>query len=94
MRRVRATAPPKCPRCDGYIPNNEQPGKFPGALSRVDNKTEICSDCGTAEAYNGISTIYMGFDGWKNPPNKFYDDVEDLLKAEALAVKTCDEDVE
>lgn len=33
-----------CPRCGGCLPN------YPGALSRVDNTTEICSDCGTAEA--------------------------------------------
>jgi hypothetical protein len=26
------------------------PAEYPGALSRADNKTEICSDCGTAEA--------------------------------------------
>jgi ribosomal protein S27AE len=40
----------ECPRCDGLIPNNEMPGAFPGAISRKDNKTEICSECGTAEA--------------------------------------------
>lgn len=40
-----------CPRCNiNYIPNNETPGLYPGALSRVDNKTEICSDCGVEEA--------------------------------------------
>jgi hypothetical protein len=40
-----------CPRCNSnQIPNNETPGAYPGALSRVDNKTEICSDCGTSEA--------------------------------------------
>jgi ribosomal protein S27AE len=39
-----------CPRCGGLIPNNENPGAFPGAISRLDNKTEICSDCGTTEA--------------------------------------------
>lgn len=40
-----------CPRCNSnQIPNNETPGAYPGALSRVDNKTEICSDCGTDEA--------------------------------------------
>lgn len=40
-----------CPRCKiNYIPNNETPGAYPGALSRVDNKTEICSDCGVEEA--------------------------------------------
>jgi hypothetical protein len=40
-----------CPRCnDNWIPNNRDPGKYPGALSRADNKTEICSPCGEAEA--------------------------------------------
>jgi hypothetical protein len=40
-----------CPRCcDNWIPNNLQPGEYPGAISRTDNKTEICSECGTAEA--------------------------------------------
>ena len=41
---------PECPRCHGFIPNNETPGAHMGALSRLDNETEICSDCGTAEA--------------------------------------------
>jgi RNA polymerase subunit RPABC4/transcription elongation factor Spt4 len=40
----------KCPTCDGYIPDNENIGKYSGALSRRDNKTEICSACGTREA--------------------------------------------
>lgn len=40
----------ECPNCGGFIPNNEAPGAYRGALSRVDNKTEICSSCGTAEA--------------------------------------------
>lgn len=39
-----------CPRCRGYIPNAKFAGMYPGALSRVDNKTEICSDCGNQEA--------------------------------------------
>ena len=39
-----------CPTCDGKIPNNETPGAYPGALSRRDNVTEICSACGTREA--------------------------------------------
>lgn len=39
-----------CPRCLGFIPSNEFPGMYPGAISRVDNKTEICSDCGVEEA--------------------------------------------
>ena len=40
----------RCPRCLGAIPNNAQPGAYPGALSRVDNVTEVCSACGTEEA--------------------------------------------
>jgi hypothetical protein len=39
-----------CPRCLGFIPSNERPGAYPGALSRVDNETEICSACGMEEA--------------------------------------------
>lgn len=41
---------PTCPRCGGFIPNDAMPGAYPGALSRTDNKTEVCSDCGTDEA--------------------------------------------
>lgn len=40
----------ECPRCCNLIPNNDMPGAYPGALSRLDNKTEICSECGTLEA--------------------------------------------
>lgn len=39
-----------CFICTGSIPNNETPGAYPGALSRWDNETEICSLCGSAEA--------------------------------------------
>jgi rRNA maturation protein Nop10 len=39
-----------CPRCGGGVPNDAHKGKYPGALSRVDNMTEICSSCGTDEA--------------------------------------------
>lgn len=38
-----------CPRCLGGIPSTELVGMYPGALSRTDNKTEICSECGTLE---------------------------------------------
>lgn len=38
-----------CPRCGHYIPNDETPGKYIGAMSRTDNKTEVCSACGTEE---------------------------------------------
>jgi hypothetical protein len=46
---------PVCPRCQGYIPSNLTPGRYPGAISRVDNKTEICSDCGREEAMSIIA---------------------------------------
>jgi len=39
-----------CPRCEGLVPNNGSPGAYPGALSRTDNNTEICSRCGEMEA--------------------------------------------
>ena len=41
----------KCPRCQNQqIPNDEHAGMYPGALSRTDDETEICSSCGTDEA--------------------------------------------
>lgn len=40
-----------CPKCDNFIPNNKTPGAYPGAISRVDNITEICSSCGVDEAF-------------------------------------------
>lgn len=48
-----------CPRCErnSYTPYGETMGPndppFP-ALSRYDNETYICSDCGTAEALLGF----------------------------------------
>lgn len=41
-----------CPRCAGGIPNNADRGKYPGALSRRHRFVEICSDCGTSEAFH------------------------------------------
>lgn len=40
----------RCPRCAHLIPRDEFPGEYPGAISRVDNLTDICSLCGTDEA--------------------------------------------
>ena len=45
----------RCPRCGGFIPNNETPGAYPGALSRITRDPHvapiyICSACGTDEA--------------------------------------------
>lgn len=39
-----------CSRCGGGIPNDDNPGAYPGALSKLDNRTYICSRCGEAEA--------------------------------------------
>lgn len=39
-----------CPRCAGGIPNDARRGEYPGALSRTDNVTYICSACGEHEA--------------------------------------------
>lgn len=46
-----------CPKCLGGIPNNLERGKYPGALSRIDNTTMICSDCGTQEALDDWQTL-------------------------------------
>ena len=52
--------PEICPRCLGFLPIG-----YPGALSRVDNETEICSDCGTDEA------IGQYLDGYLAPIEKW-----------------------
>ncbi len=44
----------KCPICREMIPNNITPGAYPGALSRFDNHTEVCSLCGSVEAMIGM----------------------------------------
>lgn len=48
---------PICPRCLGFIPSNLFAGEYPGAISRIDNSTEICSDCGTEEAITALIPI-------------------------------------
>jgi hypothetical protein len=48
-----------CPRCEGSIPNNVMPGAYPGAISRIDNKTEVCSECGMEEAIFALIHISM-----------------------------------
>lgn len=52
----------KCPTCEGYIPNNEQVGQYSGAISRRDNKTEICSACGTREGLEDYLGAKLGID--------------------------------
>ena len=48
---------PVCPACKNYIPNNESPGEYPGAISRKDRTTEICSDCGVQEALEDFANF-------------------------------------
>jgi len=43
-----------CLRCGGAVPSFKNIGKYPGSLSRVDNKTEICTECGTNEAVESM----------------------------------------
>lgn len=52
-----------CPRCLGAIPTIMAVGMYPGALSRADNKTEICSDCGTEEAMLNLHEIPLQMPG-------------------------------
>lgn len=55
---------PTCPRCGGYIPNDIRPGEYPGAVSRTDNVTEICSECGTKEAMEQSFGTLLSQDLW------------------------------
>lgn len=64
----------QCPRCLGAIPNNDQPGAYMGALSRVDNHSEICSPCGVEEAM----LLLAAKENW---PVFLYDFEPDLTKA-------------
>ena len=54
-----------CPICSGAIPNEEHKGKYCGALSRYDNETEICSDCGVLEAF-----LEFNIGQYRSPNNK------------------------
>ena len=42
----------ECPKCNKKYANGR------GALSRRDNKTEICSDCGCQEAIEDAKKIF------------------------------------
>lgn len=70
-----------CPRCGHFLPNDMTPGAYPGALSRWDNETEICSRCGQQEAFLDFAAgEYRGGGAhlapwspdnpWVNPPAK------------------------
>lgn len=55
-----------CPRCGGFIPNNEHPGEYPGAMSRWTDRDyrlfEICSACGQSEAMIQLGAGLAGRD--------------------------------
>ena len=40
-----------CPRCGGFRPDNTHIGRTSGKVSRWDNHTMICDECGTDEAF-------------------------------------------
>ena len=64
---------PICPICYNYIPTNENPGAYPGALARYDNETEICSDCGTAEALAGMMAGPEAIAEWESSDRTWRD---------------------
>lgn len=72
----------ECPRCGGTIPNASAPGAYPGALSRIDNKTEICSDCGTQEGFESMYGTLLPMDVWWAARNFLRDEVE-MTRAQA-----------
>ena len=74
----KAESHPKCPICFGYIPNNQTPGRYPGALARYDNKTEICSECGSAEAMAGMFGTPEIIEEWEDS-DKTFDDYRILI---------------
>ena len=51
-----------CPRCAGLIPNALHPGQYVGALSRWDNMTYVCSECGEQEALIQFTAAQEGTD--------------------------------
>jgi hypothetical protein len=53
-----------CPRCLHAIPNDEHPGAYPGALSRSDNRTVICSLCGSLEALMAMTGQDLSQETW------------------------------
>jgi hypothetical protein len=44
----------ECPRCGEVMPSVERRGEHIGAISRLDNMTEICTTCGCEEAFGGL----------------------------------------
>ena len=87
-----------CPICRGPIPNEEHQGQYPGALSRYDNETEICSLCGSAEALAPMMddlagiTMQVGhqdrnWELWREGVNIGRGAVKEMMEASARATK-------
>ena len=87
-----------CPICGGPIPNAEHRGQYPGAMSRYDNETEICSLCGSAEALAPMMdddakiTMQVGYqnrdwDIWREGVNIGREAVKEMMDASARASK-------
>ena len=53
-----------CPRCLGGVPTPSERGKYPGAISRTDNVTEVCSECGVKEALEVFTSALMQQEDW------------------------------
>ena len=70
--------PYTCPRCLGAIPREGQRGAYPGALSRTDNVTEVCSNCGTMEAIEQMGGVSQSQADWPlvGGPTR---DIQDIL---------------
>lgn len=57
-----------CPRCGMYVYDG-----YP-ALSRKDNKTKICSNCGTCEALEDFYGIeYKGVKYWEDENDEIHE---------------------
>jgi len=87
-----------CPICGGYIPNAEHRGKYPGAMSRFDNETEICSLCGSAEALGPMMDADAGItmrlaiqngdcNMWRQVVKMGRGAVKEMMEASARATK-------
>lgn len=71
--RAESEQGPICPICYNYIPNNQTPGAYPGAIARYDNETEICSDCGTSEALAGMMAGPEAIAEWESSERTWRD---------------------
>ena len=86
--------PHTCPRCLGGVPNEEMRGQYPGALSRTDNLTEVCSNCGTMEAMEQMGGVLYRQADWPlagGPTRSLQDilsDPEDPDRAPAPSQRT------